>query len=116
MRVAVIDSGFGMVNYADALSRVRPDTELVLAVEPQALTVPAAAVVTGQEGPIVFVVTADRKAEKRAVKVNRTVNGLAVLDAGVQAGETVVIDGQMRLVPGAPVEPKDGGGSQGAAR
>ncbi|MET9328737.1 aspartate/glutamate racemase family protein [Tsukamurella sp. NPDC003166] len=34
MRVAVIDSGFGMVNYADALSRVRPDTELVLARDP----------------------------------------------------------------------------------
>ncbi|GAB3133948.1 aspartate/glutamate racemase family protein [Tsukamurella serpentis] len=34
MRVAVIDSGFGMVNYADALSRVRPDVELVLARDP----------------------------------------------------------------------------------
>ncbi|WP_237741627.1 glutamate racemase [Tsukamurella sp. 1534] len=32
--MAVIDSGFGMVNYADALSRVRPDTELVLARDP----------------------------------------------------------------------------------
>lgn len=34
MRVAVIDSGFGMVNYADALSRLRPDAELVLARDP----------------------------------------------------------------------------------
>jgi glutamate racemase len=33
-RVAVIDSGFGMVNYADAMSRLRPDLELVLARDP----------------------------------------------------------------------------------
>lgn len=34
MRVAVIDSGFGMINYADALSRLRPDLDLVLARDP----------------------------------------------------------------------------------
>ena len=92
------------------------DAELVLAVEPQALTVPAAAVVTGQEGPFVFVVGADKKVEKRPVKVNRTVGQVTVLDAGLQAGETVVTDGQMRLVPGAVVEVRTGQADQGRAR
>lgn len=80
------------------------DTELVLDVEKDAITVPAGAVVTGQEGTFVFVVGADNKAEKRPVKVNRTQNGTAVIDEGLRPGETVVTDGQMRLTPGAPVE------------
>jgi multidrug efflux system membrane fusion protein len=82
------------------------DTELLLAVEPNALTVPASAVVTGQEGTFVFVVGSDKKAEKRPVKVNRTQDGTVVIDEGLNAGETVVTDGQMRLTPGAAVEIK----------
>jgi hypothetical protein len=31
---------------------------------------------------------------------------LAVIDQGVRAGETVVVDGQMNLTPGARVEPR----------
>jgi len=82
------------------------DTELVLTTEPSALTVPAGAVVTGQEGTFVFVVGADKKVEKRLVKVNRTLNNTAVIDEGLKPGETVVTDGQMRLVPGATVAVK----------
>jgi multidrug efflux system membrane fusion protein len=92
------------------------DAELVLTVEPAAMTVPAAAVVTGQQGPFVFVIGADGKAEKRAVKVNRTVGGTTVLDEGLQTGETVVVDGQMRLVPGAVVQVKTDPAQQGGAR
>jgi membrane fusion protein, multidrug efflux system len=88
------------------------DTELVLAIEPKALTVPAVAVVTGQEGPFVFVVTGDAKVEKRSVKVNRTVDSTAVIDEGLREGETVVTDGQMRLVPGSVVEVKAGPASE----
>jgi len=84
------------------------DTELVLTMEPKALTVPAAAVVTGQEGPFVFVVDGSGKAEKRPVKVNRTIDSTAVIDEGLTVGETVVTDGQMRLVPGSLVEVKTG--------
>jgi multidrug efflux system membrane fusion protein len=90
------------------------DVALVLTVEPAALTVPAAAVVTGQAGPFVFVVGADGKAEKRAVNVNRTLDGRTVVTGDLSNGETVVTDGQMRLVPGAivdvkPVQPAQGG-------
>jgi multidrug efflux system membrane fusion protein len=72
--------------------------------------------VTGQEGPFVFVVGADKKAVKRAVIVNRTVDGATVLDGGLEAGETVVTDGQMRLVPGAIVEVKAGLSERGGGR
>ncbi|MHB8079672.1 MAG: efflux RND transporter periplasmic adaptor subunit [Candidatus Krumholzibacteriia bacterium] len=82
------------------------DVALVLTIQPAALTVPAPAVVTGQQGPFVYVVGADRKVEKRLVKVDRTLDGLTVVDGGVSDGETVVIDGQLRLVPGAVVEVK----------
>lgn len=82
------------------------DTELILTVEREALTVPAVAVVTGQEGTFVWVVGADGKAQKRGVKVKRTVDGTAVLADGLAAGEAVVTDGQMWLVPGAVVEVK----------
>jgi len=92
------------------------DVDLVLAVEPAALTVPAAAVVTGQEGPFVFVVGADQRVEKRPVKVNRTVDGRTVVDSGLKDGETVVTDGQMRLVPGATVEVQPGAPAQGGPR
>jgi membrane fusion protein, multidrug efflux system len=80
------------------------DVELVLTVERNALTVPDAAVVTGQEGSFVYVVTPDGKAEKRAVRVDRTLDGTAVIAEGLKDGETVVTDGQMRLMPGAAVE------------
>lgn len=82
------------------------DTELVLAVEEGAVTVPAPAVVTGQEGTFVFVIGPDRKVEKRNVRVNRNLDGVVVVDSGVRPGETVVTDGQMRLVPGSLVEIK----------
>ncbi|MCX5800868.1 MAG: efflux RND transporter periplasmic adaptor subunit [Candidatus Eisenbacteria bacterium] len=79
------------------------DTELILTVETDALTVPAGAVVTGQDGSFVFVVGSDNKVEKRPVEVNRTFNNTAVVERGLKPGETVVTDGQMRLVPGATV-------------
>ncbi len=80
------------------------DVDLVLAVEQAALTVPAAAVVTGRDGLFVFVVGDDKMVEKRAVEVDRTVDGLSVVRGDLRDGEAVVIDGQMRLAPGATVE------------
>jgi len=44
--------------------------------------------------------------DSRAVKVERTVNGESVIAEGIKAGETVVTDGQVRLVPGIKVEVK----------
>ncbi len=84
------------------------DVELVLAVDPAALTVPASAVVTSQEGPFVYVIGAEQTVEKRLVKVGRTGGGFTEIQGGIAAGETVVTDGQLRLVPGAAVVVKPG--------
>jgi multidrug efflux system membrane fusion protein len=43
----------------------------------------------------------------RSVTSGRTVEGLAVIDKGLQSGETVVTDGQVRLVPGSKVQIKN---------
>ena len=68
------------------------------------LVVPAAAVQTGQSGSQVYVVTADQTVELRPVKVLRSAGDELVISEGLRAGETVVTDGQLRLVPGARVE------------
>jgi multidrug efflux system membrane fusion protein len=77
-------------------------------VQKAAVVVPAQAVQAGQEGQYVFVVKPDLTAEVRRVAVERTLNGEAVVKQGLQPGERVVTDGQLRLVSGAKVEIKSG--------
>jgi multidrug efflux system membrane fusion protein len=76
--------------------------EVVLGVEPDALAVPAAAVQLGPQGPYVFVVT-DGHVVLRPITIKRNQGGEAVVGKGVAAGEQIVVDGQLRLVNGAPV-------------
>jgi multidrug efflux system membrane fusion protein len=68
-----------------------------------ALTIPAAAVQTGQEGTYVFVVDDSSRARMTPVKVARTAGELAIIAGGLAPGMKVVTDGQSRLFPGAPV-------------
>jgi membrane fusion protein, multidrug efflux system len=79
---------------------------LVLTNEPNALVVPSQAVQTSQKGQFVYVVKPDMTVEQRPVTVERRLDGESVLK-GVDAGETVVTDGQINLVPGATVQIKD---------
>ncbi len=76
---------------------------LQLRTDPHAIVVPAVAVQMSQDGPYVYVVTRDRTVEMRPVTIDRQQGDLMVLAGGVQTGETVVTDGQLRLVPGATV-------------
>ncbi|AMV72530.1 efflux RND transporter periplasmic adaptor subunit [Desulfuromonas carbonis] len=71
-----------------------------------ALVVPTAAVQTGQQGSYLFVVGADATVASRAVSAGITWNDLTVIDSGLEAGATVVTDGQLRLFPGARVTVK----------
>jgi membrane fusion protein, multidrug efflux system len=73
---------------------------------PNALLVPSEAVQSGQRGTYVYVVKADSTVESRNVIVGRNVEGYAVVESGLTAGETVVTDGQLRLSPGAKVRVK----------
>jgi multidrug efflux system membrane fusion protein len=69
-----------------------------------ATVVPAQAVQNGQAGDYVFVVTSESTAEQRQVKVARTIEGDAVISKGIEPGETIVTDGQLRLIPGIKVQ------------
>jgi multidrug efflux system membrane fusion protein len=63
--------------------------------------VPAAAVNQGPNGAFVFILGSNGRAVMRLVKVGWTEGAVAVIDQGVQAGETVVTDGQMTLKSGS---------------
>ena len=67
------------------------------------LVVPAAAVLPAQQGMITWVIGPDNKVEPRTVAVERIIGQTAYLRDGVNAGERVVTDGQIRLAPGAAV-------------
>lgn len=67
------------------------------------LVIPSEAVQAGQQGDYVFVVNRGMAVNVRQVKVGRTVNNQTEVLQGLSAGETVVTDGQVRLVPGTKV-------------
>jgi multidrug efflux system membrane fusion protein len=79
---------------------------LELYVEADALVVPSSAIVSGQQGSYVFVVKQDRTTEIRDVRVSRPAGDFTVLAAGVEPGEQVVTEGQLRLTAGAKVQIK----------
>lgn len=76
---------------------------LRLYVDPNALTVPSQAVLTGQQGTYVFTVDDSGNTKQLSVRVARTVDTLAVIGSGLSAGERVITDGQSRLVAGSKV-------------
>ena len=69
---------------------------------------PSVAVQAGPEGQYVYVVKNDQTVEMRPVVVARTAGPETVLKEGVKPGETVVTDGQLRLVPGSRITIKGG--------
>jgi membrane fusion protein, multidrug efflux system len=77
------------------------NTELTLRNE-EAVTVPATALQLSQTGTFVFVIK-DDAATVRPVKVERTVDGVSVIEEGLSEGEVVVTDGQLLLSNGTPV-------------
>ena len=76
---------------------------LTLEARKDAVVVPSEAVQAGQKGSFVYVVKADHSVEARVVKTGATAGNKIVIENGVEAGETVVTDGQLLLAPGAHV-------------
>ena len=74
-------------------------------VQDNGLTVPLNAIQQGPQGQYVFVVGPDHKVSMQPVSVRETLNGEALIDKGLSAGETVVVRGQYRLTPGTVVSP-----------
>lgn len=70
---------------------------------PGAITIPSEAVQSGTKGQFVFVVKPDQTVEMRIVRLGQAIDNRIVVESGVSAGESVVTDGQMRLIPGTRV-------------
>jgi len=80
---------------------------LTLGHDANAIVLPDHAVQNGPNGAYVFVVKDDHTAEQRNVTVARIVEGQAVVEKGLAAGETVVLDGQSRVEDKAKVNVTD---------
>ena len=76
---------------------------LQVAMKPNALLVPMQAIQTGQQGSFVYIVKPDLTVESRSIVRGQDLGQETVVEGRVEAGEQVVTDGQIRLVPGAKV-------------
>lgn len=77
---------------------------LTVAVERDALVLPASAVLTGQQGASVYVLEDSNRVSLRKVTVAHTTDTLAVVASGVEPGDRVVTLGQVRITDGATVQ------------
>jgi membrane fusion protein (multidrug efflux system) len=76
----------------------------------QALVLPRASVLQDQGGNYVLVVGEENRAQRRPVRLGRTINVDVVVEEGLQGGETVIVDGLQRVRPGQPVNPAPAAG------
>lgn len=91
------------------------DVRIHLTDRANCIVIPARAVQAGQEGPYVYVVEEDQTARYRRVTPGILHQGETVIDAGLAAGERVVIDGQMQLADGVKVVEGNGAKERTAA-
>jgi len=84
------------------------DVRLTLKSAPNSIVIPTAALQTSQSGTFVYVVSQDLIAQPHPVKVGWNVGDDTVIASGLQPGQRVVTDGQLRLTPGAKVDIKSG--------
>jgi multidrug efflux system membrane fusion protein len=119
-----IDSATGTIKlkatFPNAASHLWPgqfiNTRLLLGTAKGALTVPSAAVLHGQDRLYVYMLNPDQTATVRTVEIKGDDGTVAILTKGLTAGQTVVTDGQSRLLEGSRVTvitaaPKSAAGS-----
>ena len=81
------------------------EAHLATEVRPNAVVVPEDGVIALQGSTFAWVVV-DGKADRRTVVIGQRSPGFVEVRSGVKAGEQVVVGGQERLAPGAPVMPR----------
>jgi multidrug efflux system membrane fusion protein len=89
------------------------DAYLTLRTQANALVIPSQAVQNGQQGTYVYVIKDDSTVEARTIATGDTQAGQTIVQKGLAAGEQIVTDGQLRLVPGAKVQVKEAAAPQG---
>ncbi|HUQ24258.1 MAG TPA: efflux RND transporter periplasmic adaptor subunit [Burkholderiales bacterium] len=95
----------------DGLLRPGQFVRVVLrgATYPNSVTVPQRAVLEGPQGKFVYVVNEKSAAEPRPVQAGEWSGEDWIITSGLKEGDRVIVDGVMKLGPGAPVriaEPK----------
>jgi membrane fusion protein, multidrug efflux system len=112
-----VDSATGTIKlkgvFANGDHRLWPgqfvDAYLTLKTQSQALVIPSQAVQNGQQGMFVYVIKDDNTVEARPVTTNDAQQaGRVIVQKGLAAGERIVTDGQLRLIPGSRVQVKQG--------
>jgi multidrug efflux system membrane fusion protein len=73
----------------------------------QAMLIPNQAVQTGQDGSFVYRVTSAQAVEMVPIKLAGRVDQDMIVDEGLQPGDTVVTEGQLRLAPGMKIRLRD---------
>jgi membrane fusion protein, multidrug efflux system len=79
------------------------DVEIDLDTRPNTVMIPTVAIQSGQQGPFVFIAKPDGQAEMRRIELVGNEGARAALMSGVNDGERVVVEGQMRLVDGTRI-------------
>jgi membrane fusion protein, multidrug efflux system len=77
-----------------------------LATDRSAIVVPTSAVQMGPQGQYVYLVKPDKTVAVQPVEIARTAGNETVIKSGVNGGDVVVTDGQLRLVPGSHISIK----------
>jgi multidrug efflux system membrane fusion protein len=84
------------------------DAVLEMSVQKNAMVVPTRAIQTGQQGEYVYIVTPQSTAESRPVVTGGTYKNLTLISSGLEAGQKVIVDGQVRVAPNAKVAAQSG--------
>ncbi|MGZ7030077.1 MAG: efflux RND transporter periplasmic adaptor subunit, partial [Terriglobales bacterium] len=79
------------------------DVVLNLSVRKNAIVVPTKAIQSGQQGNYVYIVQPDNTAQSKPVQTTGTYQNLTLIAGGLQPGERVIVDGQLRVAPNAKV-------------
>lgn len=77
------------------------------AVRPGAIVIPQRAVLESPKGKFAYIVNAESKAEPRPLDVGDWTRGGWVINAGLKSGDRVIVDGVLKIGPGAPVKIAD---------
>jgi membrane fusion protein (multidrug efflux system) len=84
------------------------------ATRPNAITVPQRAVLEGPQGKFVYIVDEKNTAQPRPIEVGDWAGDAWIINKGVQPGDRVIVEGLMRLGPGAPVRIAEAGSKPAA--
>jgi len=79
------------------------NVDVTTSVVHNALTIPTNALQQNDKGQFVYVVGADNRVSIEPVEVTQRLRAVALISKGLQAGDTVVVQGQYRLTPGTVV-------------